>query len=206
MGVKCDLCENEATVHEVVVRNGEKTERHLCEEHAQEMGVIQGGHGHTGVAGVVQSMVLTKSGAAKERSAGEKSCPSCGMTFAEFRKEGLLGCPACYEAFEQRLGSLLERAHEGGSHHCGKIPKRAGSSLERQQHLTTLRQSLQRAIEHEQYEDAARLRDEIASLEHNTAGATASARHAEQHPSHPHSDHPHPDHPHPGQADQGHDA
>jgi len=206
MGVKCDLCENEATVHEVVVRNGEKTERHLCEEHAQEMGVIEGGHGHTGVAGVVQSMVLTKSGAARERSAGDKSCPSCGMTFAEFRKEGLLGCPACYDAFEQRLGSLLERAHEGGSHHCGKIPKRAGSSLERQQHLTTLRQSLQRAIEHEQYEDAARLRDEIASLEHNAASATVSTQHTTTQSERPQPDQQRPGQPNPGRGDQGTDT
>jgi protein arginine kinase activator len=167
MGVKCDHCDKEATVHDIAIVKGKKEERHLCEDHAKEMGVIPGVW-HSGVGHLVQSVVLSKSGAAAQRSSSEQACPSCGLTFGEFRKEGLLGCAECYTAFEDRLGPLLERAHEGGGHHTGKVPRRAGASLERQQQLGSLRRSLQHAIDHEQYENAARLRDEIASLENGT--------------------------------------
>jgi protein arginine kinase activator len=168
MAHTCDLCEREATVHEVVVRHGKRVERHLCEEHAKELGIIQA-QSHTSVAGLVQSFVVSKSGASRERQAARSACPTCGLTFAEFRKEGLLGCPDCYAAFEDKLGPLLERAHDGGDHHVGKVPKRAGSSLERQAQLTSMRRELQAAIEHEEYERAAKIRDDIATLESATA-------------------------------------
>jgi protein arginine kinase activator len=167
----CDMCDQEATVHEVLIRNGKRIERHLCERHARELGLMPG-QPHASVQNVVQSFVLSKSGAAQQRSSAQLECPACGLTFGEFRKEGLLGCPECYQAFASKLGPLLERAHDGGDHHCGKTPRRAGASLERQARLGALRRELQSAIDHEQYERAASLRDEIATLEsHDLAGA-----------------------------------
>ncbi len=174
MAHSCDLCDREATVHEVVVRNGKRIERHLCEQHARELGIIQA-QSHTSVAGLVQSFVVSKSGASKERQAAKASCGSCGLTFAEFRKEGLLGCPDCYKSFENKLGPLLERAHDGGDHHAGKVPRRAGSGVERQAKLASMRRELQAAIEHEQYEKAAKLRDAIAEVESYSEESMSSA-------------------------------
>ncbi len=172
MGHKCDLCDREATVHEVVVRNGEGVERHLCQQHAEELGVV-GATSHSGVAGVVQSVVLAKSGVAGQRAESAATCPGCGLRYGEFRKEGLLGCARCYETFATRLAPLLERAHEGGAHHSGKAPARAGTSIERQARMTELRKSLQQAIEHERYEEAAKIRDRIAQLESSCGAAPA---------------------------------
>lgn len=151
-------------MHEVLVRNGERIERHLCERHARELGLMPG-QPHASVSNVMQSFVLSKSGATQQRAASRVECSACGLSFGEFRKEGLLGCPECYQAFVNKLGPLLERAHDGGDHHCGKTPRRAGASLERQVKLGALRRELQSAIDHEQYERAAGLRDEIAALE-----------------------------------------
>src|SRR5262249_41844412 len=52
------------------------------------------------------------------------TCAACGLTYASFRQTGYLGCPECYTAFEQQLVPLIARAHEGGTHHTGKSPKR----------------------------------------------------------------------------------
>ncbi|MEM9083749.1 MAG: UvrB/UvrC motif-containing protein [Planctomycetota bacterium] len=87
------------------------------------------------------------------------------MTFAQFRETGLLGCPACYRAFEKHLSPLLERAHDGGINHIGKVPARAGTSIDRQQRIALLRRQLDEAITAEEYERAAAVRDELMSFE-----------------------------------------
>jgi len=169
------LCENcgqrEATIHEVLIKGGAKVERHLCEACAQHAGVQASGSPPI-------SELITKYMMSPGTTRGEAppSCPTCGMGYAEFRQSGLLGCPACYDAFERRLSPLLERAHEGGSHHVGKVPRRAlaerqaggagverllGDARTRAERLEALRRQLTDAVEGEQYERAARLRDEL---------------------------------------------
>lgn len=176
---KCDLCDNEATVHEVVVRNGQRIERHLCEDHAKEAGVF---HSQTfSAAGqVVKKVVMSQSGLAEQAKTAQSSCPECGLTFAEFRQSGLLGCSKCYESFSAKLVSLLRRAHDGGDHHVGKVPKRSGTCLVKQERLRALRKHLKECIELEQYEKAAAVRDEISEIE-RTGGDRTPADPAEAH-------------------------
>lgn len=126
--MKCDRCGNEATVHEVTIKGGKKIERHLCEACAGQHGLaVAGGGAHSDPGKLVaQAIVLKASGATEaQQRAAASSCPGCGLTFAQFRHAGLLGCPECYRAFETTLSPLLERAHEGGTHHVGKTPRRA---------------------------------------------------------------------------------
>lgn len=99
------------------------------------------------------------------------TCSNCGITFREFRKQGRLGCPQCYSVFAVELQPLLENIH-GESEHTGKFPKRAPDSSVRQYELIRLRKELQAAVENEQYEAAAELRDRIASFD---ASADADA-------------------------------
>ena len=96
----------------------------------------------------------------------DMACESCGLTYSQFQDASLLGCPQCYTAFEPVLDTLLARAHEGGNHHVGKVPRRAGGSSEQKQfQLSRLRQRLDDAIASEDYELAASLRDEIEHFE-----------------------------------------
>src|SRR5699024_7638257 len=116
------------------------------------------------------NFVKLHSGAAEQAGlAGETSeeltCKQCGMTFSQFRQHSLLGCPACYKAFESELSPLIERAHEGGTHHVGKVPHRAGAGEQRQMRLSRMRKRLDEAVAAEDYELAARLRDDIRGLE-----------------------------------------
>lgn len=169
--MKCDLCEHEATVHEVTVRNGVKVERHLCEACAAQQGI----NAQPAIAPAeLIKMILDPAGARRSQAKAAASCSRCGMTFAEFKQGGLLGCPACYKALEGQLGPLIERAHEGATQHVGKSPKRgatpaehhapSGDAGELVQRVSQLRRMLEDAVRAEHYERAARLRDELRKL------------------------------------------
>jgi protein arginine kinase activator len=162
--MKCDKCNNAATVHLIEIVDGEKIEKHLCEEHAGEAGVSANAS-VTPINSLLKNFVLKHSGAAETEEAAEQSCEDCGLVYSQFRKKGLLGCPSCYEAFEEALEPLLERAHGGESQHLGKVPARAGDDQARQQRLLQLRRELDRSVRAEQYETAARIRDQVRQLE-----------------------------------------
>ncbi len=117
--MKCDNCNKQATVHLTEIRNGKKIEKHLCEQcAAQNEGVPV--KGHTPINELLTNFVLAHSGLAKETGS---ACESCGITWAEFRQAGLFGCPNDYTVFEKDLTPLLQRAHEGATHHVGKVPR-----------------------------------------------------------------------------------
>ncbi len=160
---KCDCCDAKAVITEVVVKNGEKLEQRLCEKCAAAAGIaIQS---HAPVAQVLSQFVIAQ-GISAPKNAGQTPCATCGMVFAQFRKEHALGCPDCYAAFEAELGPLIERAHEGGTHHVGKLPRSAApGGGERVRRMVSLRKQLTQAIETEQFEKAALIRDQIRKLE-----------------------------------------
>lgn len=172
----CDECgEREATIHEVIIRNGQRSEKHMCERCAQSSGLGP----KSPVGGIVQGLVAsTPSAPAKPK---QPTCDVCGLTYSAFRDSELLGCPSCYTSFESQLTPLLGRTHEGGTHHVGKTPKRAlevsrsrsgaeaeqvlGDAETRAARVAHLRRQLDQALKGEHYEQAARLRDEIHSIE-----------------------------------------
>jgi len=163
---KCDQCDNPAVVHEVTLKDGVKTEIHLCHEHAQEAGIAMPTHQPI-------NQLLTQfvsSYTSRARKSSKKTCSGCGMTFARFRQTGALGCPDCYEAFDDHLTPLIERAQNGATHHRGKTPNRAGASVDRQLLITQLVKELDQAVGAEQYERAAQLRDKLQELNPGVAG------------------------------------
>jgi protein arginine kinase activator len=107
---------------------------------------------------------LLKESARRARDEGSLKCPSCGMTLAEFRNKGRLGCAQDYEVFREHLRPLLLRIHNASAHK-GRLPGRDEQTLARERDLTRLRAELDTAIKNEAYENAARLRDQIQGLE-----------------------------------------
>lgn len=162
LSMKCDRCQqNEATIHDYKHGTGEiQSEVHLCEECAREIGVL--GVPFKSVNELLQQ-TLTQSSVSR-RASRKRECPECGLTWNDFRKAGLLGCPTCYETFEDQLGNLIERAHGGATHHVGKAPKRSTDSTERDNRIQAIRKQLAQALSAEQYERAAKLRDELTGL------------------------------------------
>ena len=172
-------------------------EIHLCLGHAEEAGLVvpgseilpqglAGGMGSkkgepvkpaagadTGLptAIVPASPSSTGSGmvVARGGNAGDPVvCPECGMNWSTFKQSGLMGCKHDYELYEAKLLPLLKRAQEGASQHVGKVPHaRKTEAGDRQMTTLRLRRELQKAIDAENYEQAARLRDELRKLEQN---------------------------------------
>ncbi len=93
-----------------------------------------------------------------------KKCPVCGSTYADIAANGKVGCPHCYETFRDELSGLIQSVH-GTTSHTGNVPSRHRAMKEKKEKLTQLKQELQEAVQKEQFERAAELRDEIKSLE-----------------------------------------
>lgn len=89
----------------------------------------------------------------------ELKCPKCSLSLTEFEKTGILGCESCYEVFKKQLFPLLQRVH-GTVQHLGKTP----ANFYRSKELTKLKEELQKAIDTEEYERAAIIRDKIKEL------------------------------------------
>ncbi len=161
---KCDRCARPATHHSVEIVQGQKIEKHFCEQHASEEGMAIKSI-HTPINELLTNFVKMHSEVETGRPTQDLICESCGMTFSQFRKDTLLGCPGCYKTFEAPLSTILERAHEGGTCHIGKVPRRAGAGEQRQAQLIRMRKRLNEAVVGEDYELAARLRDDINRFE-----------------------------------------
>jgi protein arginine kinase activator len=158
--VICQRCKKQpATVHLTEILHNEKRERHLCEDCAREEGVAV--KAQINLQDILSGMLEAHQTAGKEANL---TCPDCGITYAEFRNAGRLGCPHDYEVFAEPLSEVLQKVH-GAAEHTGKMPRRAGTDLTGQRQLMQLRRQLQAAVESEKYEEAARLRDLIKDKE-----------------------------------------
>jgi len=161
--MKCENCEErDATVHYTEIEGTEKREIHLCEEcYRQKLTPVQKALDFTELLkGLLQ-------GTLKEQGASAKAiCPTCGISLAEFRATGRLGCPNDYHVFKEALTPLIERLQHG-DRHVGKVPPCAGAKAERENRLIRLRRDLERAVQREEYEKATELRDQIRGLSGN---------------------------------------
>lgn len=162
MNVVCQRCQQaKATVH-ITDTIPTKKERHLCEECAEKEGVIIKSAQHATTNDILKQFIEHKTGLTETE---DLTCPQCGTAFREFQLKGLLGCAHDYEAFKDLLTPLISRAHEGATHHIGKVPPTADESVRRETGLMRLRRELQEAVHQENYERAARVRDQIQTLE-----------------------------------------
>lgn len=163
----CERCRKaQATFHLTNIdRNGSKVERHLCDKCASEEGLLStGGNAHD-VNDILQTFISGSKAATS--NLGQLVCTECGISYVEFRNQGLLGCAHDYDVFKEHLVRLLERAHNGATHHVGKAPKSDATTPRpaARPDMKKLRRQLEEAVSAEDYERAAKLRDRIRTLE-----------------------------------------
>jgi protein arginine kinase activator len=154
----CDVCkEKQANVFFTQIINGQVQKVNLCDDCSKQKGV-------TDPTGFALAELLLGMGheAGEEAKPGELTCEECGLTHSDFKRAGRLGCAHCYEVFHAEIDALLKNIHKG-SRHVGKVPSRAAASAVTHR-LESLRTDLAKAIDDENFEDAARLRDEINRL------------------------------------------
>jgi protein arginine kinase activator len=157
--MKCQKCHNPATIHITEILKDEQfKEFHLCEQCANQ-------HLYESQQkSPAKSLSAEHVHEAEEGLFAQHECPLCGMKFAEFRNSGRLGCPNDYQEFREELTPLLENIH-GETRHCGKTPRRLPQNKQTQSELIQLRNRLKQAVTREDYEEAARIRDKIRTLE-----------------------------------------
>ncbi|MEQ1856923.1 MAG: UvrB/UvrC motif-containing protein [Longimicrobiales bacterium] len=159
----CDNCgSTEAVVHLTQIVNNQMSTHRLCEKCAAEKGLESAPE----PSSIPLTDFLAQMGKepVSEGDASAEQCSFCGLTFRDFRETGRLGCPHCYETYASHLQRLLRRVH-GSTQHVGKVylpPDPTASDLGRR--VEALRRKLNRAVEAEDFERAALLRDEIKSL------------------------------------------
>lgn len=159
----CDVCgKNEATVHITEIVNDQVTKLHLCEQCAREKNAEM--EEHFGLSDLLSG--LADLGASIEsKGAAEIKCTNCGLTYQDFRKDGRLGCSECYETFRKEIAPLLKRIH-GSDRHIGKVPLKTGAKTAKEtKSLQELKMKMEKAIQAEDFEEAAHLRDKIKEME-----------------------------------------
>lgn len=171
--MQCDKCgENPAVIHLTQIDNNEMSTFHLCDACAAEKGLEAGAAAET--APLTDFLAQMGKGLASGLAAPAGVCEFCGLSISDFKRTGRLGCPHCYAHFDQHLRGLLRKLH-GGTQHVGKVylPPDPRES-DRTARVASLRRSLQRAVDAEDFERAAALRDQIRRLEgagHSTGEA-----------------------------------
>lgn len=176
----CDKCKmRDAKVLYTEIINGAKTEQHLCEECATNYTSFQMENPLLNSDMTLNSLLSTLLGAYQTNTAKkpghsqpELICEKCETSYDEFLQRGRFGCSQCYRSFHKELGRTF-RGIQGSEAHTGKRPKgymapndKIVKDLSEQERLSF---ELQKAIEKEEYEEAARLRDLIRQLKKEEA-------------------------------------
>ena len=155
--MKCHHCNSQATVHLTQIINGQMHKMDLCEACAQEKGV-------TNPDNLSIGNLLDDNQPKIDASTASMTCESCGTTHQEFKKGGRLGCEACYHVFRPVLEPLLDGMH-AGIKHLGKVPSRSVKKKSAEENEGILQKELKKAVEEENYEKAAELRDRLKKLQ-----------------------------------------
>ncbi len=160
----CEVCnKRRASIHYLEKVNDHVQEMHLCEECARDKGGSP--KAHFQIADLLAGLADMEIPVSVKRGK-PKNCPGCGLAYEEFRKTGRLGCGRCYETYRDSLAPLLKRIH-GSSAHAGKRPPgtAAARTSSAPRGLSALRMRLEQAVQNEEYEEAAKMRDEIREIE-----------------------------------------
>ena len=169
--MKCQVCnEKEATYFYEETVNGKSRTFHLCHDCAKKLqseGKLNAKLPDEGFAVTLPDLFGDLFGFTAHRAEKpqqSQSCPDCGATWREIAAGGKLFCPTCYETFREPLTGSLRSMH-GNVSHVGRAPQAFSAAAERKNKQTALRAALKTAIEAENFEEAARLRDELRAME-----------------------------------------
>lgn len=165
----CETCkEKAATIHLTEINNGQRIETHLCQHCAQQQGLTLTTqiplNELLDTLLSAQKTAAEKEGKVASSNIPDHACPVCGMTLKRFAKDPLLGCANDYKEFDTELTPLVKQSHNGNTRHVGKVPSKAGEDDKQQIARLNLENQLAEAIKNEDYETAAKLRDQLREL------------------------------------------
>ncbi|MCL1999530.1 MAG: UvrB/UvrC motif-containing protein [Turicibacter sp.] len=157
----CDKCnKNQATVHMKQIVNGSSAEMNLCQDCATAL------DSPISIEAIFNGLLGSYLSSERQKNQrNEDTCEACGMTTTEFKSSGgKLGCANCYNTFISNLKPILTNV-QSGLRHEGKFPTKSGRIMFQEREVGRLRELMQKSIEEENFEEAARIRDEVRLLE-----------------------------------------
>ena len=169
----CDECNNnEAQFSVSVFMEGEQTVRHLCPDCMARLNQRMNPANITNllssimaaITGAQQKRTNQEAEDASEMSIEDIACPRCGMNFSQYKKTGRLGCAACYNAFREQLQPMLEQIH-GRVQHAGRVPLNTADAQRHRTRREELQRAMDQAVEQEDFETAARIRDQLRAMD-----------------------------------------
>lgn len=172
----CDECNlNEASYTVSLMMDGETTTRHLCPECMARVNTHMNAQTIKTLLSSIMAAITGERLAASEEAEDEDDenspvCPKCGMKFSQYKRAGKLGCPVCYEAFREQLRPMLLKIH-GRVQHAGRRPLSTEAAQRSRSRQEELSREMALAVSLEDFETAARLRDQIRALARQTEEA-----------------------------------
>lgn len=161
----CERCgKKTATTHIKSNFNGIVEQHHLCSDCAREYS-SQNSMSLNSLIGSFFGDTLK----AQSLTDNRKRCAGCGVCFDDIAETGKVGCDKCYETFLDQLLPSLQRMH-GRSRHAGKIPNGVKKEETTQDRIAALKAEMKKAIDEQNFEQAAQLRDQIKKLESEVNG------------------------------------
>ena len=166
--MKCENCnERNATFFFEQHINGEKRSHRLCHPCAEKLGLISKSKSTSETFSPLfapGATLFDEIFGFAGQGVKAKVCEGCGATWQEIAKSGKVGCPLCYTTFDAELEHSIRSIH-GNVTHAGRAPAARLVALEKKKRMVNLKSALKTAIEAENVEEAARLRDEIRAME-----------------------------------------
>jgi protein arginine kinase activator len=158
----CEDCgQRVATVVYTEVSEGVRTVRHLCRQCVEQRGIQA-----PDLSNPLEERFDVRP--SPDPAEGELppdpddplTCSACSWTWRRFRETGRLGCGECYTAFAGPLRAVLEKMH-GSGEHLGKDYRTSRPAAGGEEDSTALQRRLEEAVAGEDFEEAARLRDQL---------------------------------------------
>ncbi|WP_309386505.1 UvrB/UvrC motif-containing protein [Cerasicoccus frondis] len=164
----CSHCQKPATIHLTQIVNNEIKKLDFCEDCPHQKGV-------TDPAGFSLADLLSTGddAAFSSEHTASGTCPNCGFSTKNFKKLGRFGCPECYETLGEFIAPMLAKMHRG-THHLGKYPQMLVARLQHKRKVEEAEAALEAAVLSENYEEAAKWRDELKALQSDSESTNCS--------------------------------
>lgn len=160
--MKCDKCNKESVYHSKLIVNGVSQTTNLCRECAMKEGVFT-----AEPTNIFDDMFSIFSDFLPFEKVEEVVCPVCKTSLREYRNNHLLGCSNCYETFKDEIKNIIAKIAPYTEHkqESIQIKQKPKTRKTKEEKIAALREDMKQAVSEERYEDAAKIKKQIAKLE-----------------------------------------
>lgn len=165
--MKCDICKkNQAIIHLEEQSNSGTRTINLCLECATEKGLnLDSDDVNNFLFSMLQNIFSELPRKSKRTQLNgfeqfELSCPACGKTMQAISDSGRIGCEICLSEFQKIIDIVLFKTNKSLDYK-GRLPEELQQKKDYKYKIRSLKLKLAKAVNTENYEEAAKIRDMI---------------------------------------------